>query len=318
LPEVYLSKGTYLEFQGDLEGAVRAYEAGLRTAPNNGDLLTRVAGVKDELGKPEEALSYLRRASRLDPRSPALAFYKFSTYLNLWRYADAQAAMDTARALMPASLSLLHEQAWLRAAMGDFAGARQAFGLAHQVADSSAVVAYVALREDLLWLLDDAEQRRLLTLTPADLDGGRADWALALAQTFYRRGDRAKARAYADSAFKSYVPLIPQSLSHGDRAQLTGLQALALAYAGHTRQAVNKGEAALSAATSAPAWQRNYIRYLLVRVHLIAGQSDQALDRLEQLLESRSGKVSPGFLRINGDFAPLRGNARFERLVSGS
>jgi hypothetical protein len=173
-------------------------------------------------------------------------------------------------------------------------------------------------REDLLWLLDDAEQRRLLTLTPADLDGGRADWALALAQTFYRRGDRGKARAYADSAFKSYVPLIPQSLSDGDRAQLTGLQALALAYAGHTLQAVSKGEAALSAATNAPAWQRNYIRYLLARVHLIAGQSDQALDRLEQLVESRSGKVSPGFLRINGDFALLRGNPRFERLVNGS
>ena len=318
LPEVHLSKGAYLDFQGDLEGAVRAYEAGLRTAPNNGDLLTRVAAVKDELGKPEEALSYLQRASRLDPRSPALAFAKFSTYFNLRRYAEAQAAMDTARALVPASLSLLHEQAWLRAAMGDFAGARQAFGLAHQVADSSAVVAYVALREDLLWLLDDAEQRRLLTLTPADLDGGRADWALALAQTFYRRGDRGKARAYADSAFKSYVPLIPQSLSEGDRAQLTGLQALALAYAGRTRQAVSKGEAALTAATNAPAWQRNYIRYLLVRVHLIAGQSDQALDSLEQLVESRSSKVSPGFLRINDDFAPLRRNPRFERLVNGS
>ena len=50
----------------------------------------------------------------------------------------------------------------------------------------------------------------------------------------------------------------------------------------------------------------------------IAGQSDQALDLLEQLVESRSGKVSPGFLRINGDFAPLRGNPRFERLVNGS
>ena len=318
LPEVHLSKGTYLEFQGDPEGAVRAYEAGLRTAPHNGDLLTRLAGVKDEIGRSEEALSYLQRASRLDPRSPALAFAKFKTYFNLRRYADAQAAMDTARALMPPSLSLLHEQAWLRAAMGDLGGARQALGLAYQVADSSAVVAYVALREDLLWLLDDAQQRRLLTLTPADLDGGRADWALALAQTFYRREDRGKARAYADSAYESYAALIPQSLNDGDRAQLSALQALALAYAGRTEQAVGKGESALKAATSAPAWQRNYIDYLLVRIHIIAGQHAQALDRLEQIVESRDGKVSAGFLRINGDFAPLRGNPRFERLVNAS
>jgi serine/threonine-protein kinase len=317
LPEVYVTKGTYQDFQGDLEGALRTYEAGLRTAPNNGELLGRIAEVKAELGKSEQALGYLQRASRLDPRSPALAVARFRTYFVLRRYADAQAAMDTARALVPPSLSLIHEQAWLRAAMGDRPGARQAFGLAHQIADSSAVVAYVALREDLLWLLDDAEQRRLLRLTPADLDGGRADWALALAQTYYRRGERAMARAYADSAFESYVPLIPQALSDGDRAQFAGLQALALAYAGRTQQAVSKGEAAVSAATTAPVWQRSYVGYLLVRIHLITGQPERALDLLERLVTSTGSRVSPGFLRINGDFGPLRGNPRFERLANG-
>ena len=318
LPEVYLTKGIYQDFQGDLDGALRTYEAGLRTAPNNADLLGRIAAAKAELGKPEEALSYLQRASRLDPRSPALAFAKFSTYFGLRRYGDAQAAMDTARALVPLSLSLIHEQAWLRAAMGDLSGAHQAFALAHRIADSTAVVAYVALREDLLWLLDDGEQRRLLTLTPADLDGGRADWALALAQTYYRRGDRARAGAYADTAFEAYVPLIPGALSDGDRAQLVALQALALAYAGHTPQAVSKAEAAVKAAAKAPVWQRGYIQFLLARIHLIGGQKERALDWLEQLIRSPTGKVSPGFLKVNGDFTPLRGNPRFERLVNGS
>jgi hypothetical protein len=202
--------------------------------------------------------------------------------------------------------------------MGDLPGARRALGLAHQIADSSAVVAYVALREDLLWLLDDAQQRRLLTLTPADMDGGRADWALALAQTYYRRGEPGKARAYADSAFESYVPLIPHALSDGDRAQFAGLQALALAYAGHTQQAVSKAEGAVKAATAAHGWQRDYIRFLLIRIHLIAGHPERALDLLEQLAGSSDSRVSPGFLRINGDFAPLRGNPRFERLANGS
>jgi len=47
-------------------------------------------------------------------------------------------------------------------------------------------------------------------------------------------------------------------------------------------------------------------------------QPDSALDLLEQLVNLPTGKVSRGFLRINSDFAPLRGNPRFERLVNGS
>jgi tetratricopeptide (TPR) repeat protein len=181
-------------------------------------------------------------------------------------------------------------------------------------------VAYVALRENLLWLLDDAQQRLVLTLTPADLDGGRADWALALAQTYWRRGDRRKARAYADTARVAYDPLIQDSSNKGDRAQLVGLQALALAYLGRPQEAVEKGDEAVNAAKLAPApvWQRSYIQYLLVRIHLLAEQPEQALDQLEPLLKASESKVTPGALRIDPTFDPLRGNPRFERLVRGT
>jgi serine/threonine-protein kinase len=316
LPETYFARGTYLEFKGDMKGALGVYEAGLRATPNNPDLLSNLAGVKDALGQHEAALEDMQRASRLDPRSPALAFTMFNTYFGLRRYAEAQRALDQARALVPPSVSLLHEQAYLRAAMGDLAGAREAFRQAHRIADSSAVVAYVALREDLLWLLDDAQQRRVLTLTPADLDGGRADWALALAQTYYRRGDRAQARAYADTADKELELLLPSALSAGDSAQFAGLQALALAYTGSAPAAVRKAEAALPAARTS-AWQRDYVQYLLARIQVIGGRHDEAVALLEPLLESRSTRVSAGFLRINDDFAALRRNPRFVRLVNG-
>jgi tetratricopeptide (TPR) repeat protein len=278
--------------------------------------LSNAAMIKADLGRHDEALADLERAARLDPRSPGLAFGRYRIYFDLRRYDEAQAAMDQARSLMPIGLSVIHEQAWLRAAMGDLPGARRALASAYQVADSSAVVAYVALREDLMWLLDDTQQRRLLTLTPADLDGGRGDWALALAETYYRRGERAKARAYGDSAFAAYVPLIPHALSEGDRAQFTALQALALACGGDTRAAVAKGESALKAAETAHSGQSGYIQSLLIRVLIMGGQRERALDLLEPLVRERGSRISPGFLRINGDYAPLRGNPRFERLAS--
>jgi hypothetical protein len=180
------------------------------------------------------------------------------------------------------------------------------------------VVAYVALREDLLWLLDDGEQRRLLALTPADLDGGRADWALALAETYYRRGERAKARAYGDSAYAAYTQLIPHSLSQGDRAQFLALQALALACGGRTSDAVTKGEAALDAAGAAKPAQHEYVQSLLIRVLIMTHQHERALDLLEPLVRKRRSRISPGLLRIDGDYDPLRGNPRFEQLARGS
>jgi len=42
----------------------------------------------------------------------------------------------------------------------------------------------------------------------------------------------------------------------------------------------------------------------------------ETLDRLEPLLKMPY-YLSPGWLRIDPTFAPLKGNARFERLVAG-
>jgi eukaryotic-like serine/threonine-protein kinase len=320
LPDVRAAKGRYQEVvRGDVAGALREYEAGLRAAPNRGDLLGLVSGAEATLGRSAAALSHLEQATRLDPRSPGVAAGLSGMYFDLRRYAEARAALDRARALRPSSLSLIYTQALLHAVEGDLAGARHALQLAHQVTDSTTVVAYVALREDLLWLLDDAQQRLLLTLTPAALDGGRADWALALAETYWRRGDRNKARAYADTAGVEYRPLIRDALNPADRAQLAGLQALALAYLGKAQEGVEKGNEALNAAklAAAPIGQRSYIQFLLARIYLLAEQPEKALDQLEPLLKTTGSRVSPGWLKIDPTFAPLRGNPRFDRLLEG-
>jgi tetratricopeptide (TPR) repeat protein len=279
LPEVQTTRAEYLDFKGDIPGALHAYEAALRIVPNRGDILGRIAMLKADTGGSEAVLEELHKASRLDPRSPALAFETFSAYYDLGRYAEAQEAMDRALVLFPPSVGLLHEQAALYTSMGDLSRARQALVRAYRVADTNAVVAYVALREGLMWLLDDDQQRRLLTLTPADLDGGRGDWALALAETYYRRGDRAKVKAYADTAFDSYAPLLNHALSGG---------------------------------------QRYYIQILLARIYVMGGQFEKALDLLEDLTKVTRSGVTPGYLAINPDFAPLHGNPRFERLARGS
>jgi tetratricopeptide (TPR) repeat protein len=319
LPDVRAAKGLYLTVvRGDAAGALREYEAALRFAPSRSDLLILAAGAEQILGRHSAALSHRKRAARLDPRSPEVHASLAWNYFVLRRYAEAEVALDRARAQRPTSMSLLYTQALVDVGKGDHAAARRVLQLAQQLTDSTTVVAYVALREELLWLLDDAQQRLLLGLTPAALDSARADWALALAETYWMRGDRRRARAYADTASVAFSALIKTVLNDSDRAMLVALMGLALAYLGREDEAVRRGTEAVAAAQVAvgPPWQDSYIQHQLARIYLLVGEPEKSLDQLEPLLKL-PGMISPGWLRIDPTFTPLRGHPRFERLVNG-
>ena len=58
-----------------------------------------------------------------------------------------------------------------------------------------------------------------------------------------------------------------------------------------------------------------YIQHQLARIYLLIGEPEQALDQLEPLLKIPY-VLSPGWLKIDPNFDPLRGNPRFERLVA--
>src|SRR2546422_7673607 len=57
-----------------------------------------------------------------------------------------------------------------------------------------------------------------------------------------------------------------------------------------------------------------YLHHQLARIYVLAGEPEKALDQLERLLKIPY-YLSPGWLRIDPNFASLRGNPRFERLL---
>jgi tetratricopeptide (TPR) repeat protein len=163
-------------------------------------------------------------------------------------------------------------------------------------------------------VLDEAQQLQLLTLPPSAWDNDRATWAIVRAQTYDLRGNQALARVYADSARLAIDEQLRATPADAQRHVFRGL---ALAYLGRKAEAIAEGERAVALLpVSRDAYFAPYIQHQLVRIYLLVGEPEKALDRLEPLLKMPY-YLSPGWLRIDPTFARLKGNPRFERLVAG-
>jgi hypothetical protein len=67
---------------------------------------------------------------------------------------------------------------------------------------------------------------------------------------------------------------------------------------------------------STDAYTGPYLQHQLVRIYLLVGEPEKALDRLEPLLKVPY-YLSPGWLRIDPTFDPIRKHPRFLRSVDG-
>jgi len=199
-------------------------------------------------------------------------------------------------------------------AQGDLARARAVIHTALATFEPAALLASFGNYWDLYWPLDDAQQRQLLALPPSAFDNDRAAWALVRAETEGLRGHPAAARVYADTAQLAYEEELRAAPQDPQRHAYRGV---ALAYLGRKAEAIQEGEHAVALTpVSRDALIGAYLQHDLVRIYLLVGEPEKALDQLEPLLRMPY-HLSPGWLRIDPTFAPLRGNPRFERLVAG-
>jgi hypothetical protein len=128
------------------------------------------------------------------------------------------------------------------------------------------------------------------------------------------RGDQVRARAYADSA--RIVAEEQLRVAPGD-AQLHVLHGLSLAYTGRKNEAVRQGQRGVALMPIAKdAGIGPYVQHQLVRIYLLVGEPNKAMDQLEPLLRIPY-YLTPGWLKIDPNFAPLRRHPRFQRLVNG-
>ncbi|MCM3878446.1 MAG: hypothetical protein NEA02_18755, partial [Thermoanaerobaculia bacterium] len=188
-PEGHMALGNYQNaVLMDPTRALEQYATGQRLAPGNADLLAATAISEEYLGRWEASVEHLHQAERLDPRS-VLTQNRLGEALVLMRqYAGAREAIDRGLTLAPTHIYLIELKAMTFLVHGDLAGARAVIKAVPKEVEPTALVAWLANRFDLVWVLDDPQRELLLRLTPSAFDDDRAIWSLCLAQAYALKG----------------------------------------------------------------------------------------------------------------------------------
>jgi TolB-like protein/tRNA A-37 threonylcarbamoyl transferase component Bud32 len=314
-PGGYSALGLYYRLvTGTPARAVEQYGKGLALAPSDPALLRALGQAEQSLGRWEQSVEHLRRSQSLDPRSASTAGVLGIALLWLRRYDEAMEATDRSLGLAPSALINVENKVMIHLAQGDLAGARAVLANPPPDVDLPSFVAYMATYWDLYWALDTEQRALVKRLTPAAFDGDGGTWGLALAGVYEVEGDRRRAAAYGDSARSAFEQQLKATPEDAQRRVLLGV---ALAYLGRKDAAIGEGErgAALQPVTS-DAQNGAYFQHQLARIYILVGEPEKAMDRLEPLLKIPY-YLSPGWLKIDPTFEPLRKNPRFQKLVRG-
>ena len=315
LPEGRLAMSTYfLWVEKDNVRALDQARQGLAMEPTNADLLGGAAMAERGLGRWDECIAYLEQQRSVDPRS-VRALLPLGTAL-LWtrRYREATEALDAGLELAPTNPALIEDKAMVLLAQGNLAAARAWLAQQPKEREAANLVEF-GIGFDLLWIFDARQRAAFLKLPVEAFGGNRAMRALAFAQIHALERDPTGLRRSAEDAEREFRHQLTETPNDGQALVLHGLS---LAYLGRRDEAVREGERGVAALPiSRDAWAGAYVQHQLVRIYTVLGERSKALDRLEPLL-TIPHYLSPAWLLIDPNFAPLRGDARFDRLIASS
>ncbi|MEO8089731.1 MAG: BTAD domain-containing putative transcriptional regulator [Gemmatimonadales bacterium] len=299
------------DYSGALEALTRAQQA----RPSDFNLPALIAHVYRRQGQWDKALASDHEAERLNPLDPGQAGALGRSYALLRQYVPANYYLDKALAGTPhlANARLVKALAYLNLT-GDVPGARRFLPDVSQNISPTGTEDVIVSLEDIVLLLSDEQQTRLLRLPPAALDGDTAALALAKGLVYHRRNHASLADASFDSA-RAVLEARIQPHPNQD-AFYHAMLGLALAGLKRSADALREGELAI-ALLPYPAGgpESTLMPANLARIHVLLGHREKAIDLLAAVF-SRPGPLSAAWLKVDPFWDPLRSSPRFQRLTA--
>jgi tetratricopeptide (TPR) repeat protein len=253
-------------------------------------LWSGIAYVKRRQGNWDESLAALDRAIELDPRSYEFLWNQGESYQILDRYEESERLFDRAISLAPDAADAYNFKAILYLVRDG--GGEKMKELLRTVEEASDIRLFIqqlaaVFGKAALFRIDSDYRALLLDLSLDELGPQRS--AYYLARTGY------------------YGSNLPAGAHLG----------VALAGLGRDDQAVRTGRgAAAMMPVERNALEGSAVAEVLAEIYMMVGEHELAIEQLEHVLSTPAYYQSGAQLRADPFWAPLRGNPRFERLLS--
>jgi len=317
LPEGHVARGYYFYWgRLDYPGALEEFEAARRQQPSNSEVLAAIGYVERRQGKWDSALVRFEEALRYDPRSALRTLDVADVHMVLRDYAEAERRYDRAIQLAPDWAEPYAYKAMLQLVRhGDRDRARSVIGQALTRVSPGRMAQALLIPDAIsasLMTADTVFTGAVDAVRASAFDGDTARYHLLRAEAQAYRGNRAGARASADSA---RVLLERQVRAWPDDPKVLAWTGLAYARLGRKADAMRAGRRA--AELLPPDQDANSSPFVLTRlaqIYTLVNEPDQALEVLEGLLSAPSW-ISPGELRSDPVWTPLRRHPRFAALA---
>ncbi|HMJ05510.1 MAG TPA: tetratricopeptide repeat protein, partial [Chthoniobacterales bacterium] len=309
----------------DYERAREELEAARRATPNDAEIWDAFGAIDRRQGRWADCIQHLEKARGLDPRNTSGIWNVAETYALLGRLPEAERAIAQGLEVNPEAhfFSLLRGTIALRNT-GEKEPLRAALREVPREFDPGGGVTLVALR---LSLMEDdhAEAARLLAASPLERynDPGLGTLAGSLDGYSFPRawleGCIARARGDEESARKAFGAAL-EDVEHdlgccADDAKAILMQAFVYAALGQKEEALRYGEEAVAILPiSRDAYDGPVLATNLAAIYVQLGEMDRALTLLHSL-RGLPMAATPGTLRVEREWDPIRAHPRFQELL---
>jgi TolB-like protein/Flp pilus assembly protein TadD len=302
----------------DIEAGLEEWQIALRGAPNDSRLWRGIASYYRRSGKWKEYRAAFEKALELDPRDVDLLLdYGGETYMRMGRYADALHWFQRAMSITGDTLAFAMNKAWiyvwwkgeldtLRAVVNGEVG--RVFRRNGWIPPLVGFRFIERQPDSVLQLLREQPPRVYQGAT------GFAPSPMMAAAAHDMRGDRAAARAAYDSA----LAMIDSAMkTFSDDWPLHQARGMALAGLGRRDEAlVEVRKMRESFIYTKDLFLRPFVVIAIAIVLAHAGETDEAINELENVLADEAPALTVHALRLESVWDPLREHPRFKKLLA--